>query len=188
MDTPMRIGYVLLARQIVDSEIFGKPASWLKIFIYLVTQAQYEPYKKLLRGQCYTTYADIAQACGVTRGQIDHATRFMKSKKMLATRKATRGMVVTICNYDTYQDTGRYQSDAESDTKATQKRHTRDAIKENKETKKQRRRVLTGKEDAYAPGCWTNAERLEILRLRELLIQDGWRPGQNERTHSSTGG
>ena len=38
------------------------------------------------------------------------------------------------------------------------------------------KRVLTGKENAYALG-WTNGERAEINRLRYLLIQDGWRPG-----------
>lgn len=130
----------MLARQIVDSEIFEKPASWLKIFIFLLTQAQYEPYKKLKRGQCYTTYAEISGACGATKSEVDHAIRFMKKAEMVATVKATRGMVVTIYNYDTYQNPANYKSDSNSDTKATQgqfaatqKRQDKGRIEEDKE-------------------------------------------------------
>ena len=120
MDNLMDKGYVMIARQLVDSEIFEKPASWLKILIFLLIQAQHKPYKRLKRGQCYTTYASISEACKVTRSEVDHAIRYMKKTQMLATQKATRGMVVTICNYDTYQDVTVYRSDSKSDTKATQ--------------------------------------------------------------------
>ena len=128
----MHKGYVMLARQIVDSEIFTKPAAWLKIFLYLLIQAQFEPYRTLKRGQCHARYSDISEACGVTRHEIDHAIRFMKKAQMLATTKATRGMIVTICNYETYQCAALYESDTKSEVKATQKRHDKVRRKELK--------------------------------------------------------
>ena len=117
MDSSMNKGYVMLARQIVDSEIFEKPATWLKIFIYLLIQAQHEPYKKLKRGQCYTTYAAISRDCGVKRGEIYRALRHAKSVNMIVTERGTRGIVVTICNYNTYQDNDHYKSDSKRDGK-----------------------------------------------------------------------
>jgi hypothetical protein len=146
----MNKGYVMLARQIVDSAIFGKPAVWLKIFIFLLIQAQHETYKKLKRGQCYTTYAVISEVCGATRNEIDHAIRFMKKAQMLATQKATRGMVVTIRKYDTYQSINHYKSDSKSDrkatrppvcgdTEATQKRHDKGRMEECNNVKNEKK-------------------------------------------------
>ncbi len=45
---------------------------------------------------------------------------------MLATRKATRGFIVTILNYDTYQNLDNYKSDTTGEIKATQERHGSD--------------------------------------------------------------
>ncbi len=179
----------MLARQIIESEIFNKPPMWLKIFLFLLIEASHEGRGNINRGQCFMTYKTIQLKCRVSKSVVDHGIHWMKSVGMLGTRRVIGGMVVTICNYCRYQSPSTYRGDGEGETKGT---HSAKAgiqkgqhITRMEEKKK---RALTGKEDAYAPGCWTNAERMEILRLRELLIQDGWRPGQNERTHSSTGG
>lgn len=130
----------MLARQIIDSEIFEKPATWFKIFIFLLIQAQHEPYKKLKRGQVHTTYAAIGKACGVKRGEIYRALRHARSVNMIVTEKATRGIVVTICNYDTYQNNSHYKSDRKrdgnSDRSVTAACQERDTI--NKECKNEK--------------------------------------------------
>ena len=55
---------------------------------------------------------------------------------MLATHRTTRGLIISVENYDKYQDLDNYGSDAPSDLKATQKRHRSDTIKEEvKESK-----------------------------------------------------
>lgn len=127
----------MVARQLVKSEIFEKPAMWLKIFLFLLIEAQHEPYKQLKRGQCYTTYAVITKACKASKSEIDHAIRYMKKAHMLATQRATRGMVVSICNYETYQNPKSYRSDSPRDSEATggpfaatQKRHDKVRMEE----------------------------------------------------------
>lgn len=113
-------GATLWARRTLESAIFHKPPVWFKIWFFLVSQAQHKDYKGLKRGQCYVTYATICLQCAATRNEVDHAIRYMKKEEMLATRKATRGMVVTISNYETYQNMSNYKSDSKSDSKATQ--------------------------------------------------------------------
>ena len=125
-------GATLWARKTLESEIFtGKPAEWFKIWFYVVNKANHSDNKSLKRGQCFLKYDRITEATRANRHQIDHFIRWAKKERMLATQKATRGMVVTVLNYDEYQTLGNYKSDTESDLKATQKRHRSDTINKN---------------------------------------------------------
>ena len=62
---------------------------------------------------------------------------------MLATQKATRGMVVTILNYDYFQTLENYKSDTESDIKAKQKRNRSDTINKNDKNDKNKNKVVS---------------------------------------------
>ncbi len=115
----MTKGYIILARKIADSEIFHKPATWFKIFVYLVMKASHKDRGYLKRGQCFISYETICRECRTSNSVVDHAIRYMKKARMLATRKATGGMIVTVVNYHTYQDPTCYASDSKSETKAT---------------------------------------------------------------------
>jgi len=55
---------------------------------------------------------------------------------MLATRKATRGFIISIPNYKRYQNISNYRSDSRGDLKATQKRHRSDTINKNEKNEK----------------------------------------------------
>ncbi len=131
-------GATIWARKTVDSDVFFlKPDKWFKIWFYLVTRANYEDNGQFKRGESLVRYADISEACGATKSQVDHAIRWFKNCQMLATRKATRGMFISILNYNTYQSLDNYKSDSSGDLKAKQKRHRSDTIKKKtKKTKK----------------------------------------------------
>ncbi len=131
----MAKGATIWARKTIDSDMFSKPHVWFKIWFFLVSHAQHKDYKQLNRGQCWTSYPIIQEQCSATKNEVDHAIRYMKKEQMLATRKATRGMVVTICNYDTYQDLNYYKSDSKSDSKATEKRHDKQECCKNERMK-----------------------------------------------------
>ena len=122
-------GFTIWARKTIESGIFtDKPAMWFKIWFYLVSRVLYADSEKLKRGQRYLKYDWIREATGATRAQIDHVLRWLRDREMLATQKATHGMVVTILNYDKYQTICNYKSDTVGDTEATQKRHRSDNI------------------------------------------------------------
>lgn len=136
-------GYIILARQILDSEIWNKPSDWLKIWVYILEGVHYLESKGGKRGENWFNLRDMARDCHVSYSTIDHCLRWLKSAKQIATRKATRGMFIFVLKYEQYQDPDFYKSDTESDArgemKATQKRNESDTIKEEgkKETKKE---------------------------------------------------
>lgn len=125
-------GCTLWARKTIDSDIFSKkPAMWFKIWFYIVNRVHYTANGNLRRGQCHLKYDNIMLSCGASKAQVDHCVRWLKNCRMLATQKATRGFVVTVCKYDRYQNIDNYRSDSSGDLKATQKRQ------DNKEGKKE---------------------------------------------------
>ena len=124
-------GATIWARQTIESQIFNKPDKWFKIWFYMVSRVNHTSNKQFCRGQGFFNYETIMLKCQATKAQVDHSIRWMKREGMLATTKATRGMIVTICNYDVYQRLANYKSDTIGDTKATQKRYKSDTINKN---------------------------------------------------------
>ena len=101
-------GATLWARQTLESEIFCKKhAEWFKIWFYIVNKVNHIETKDFKRGQGFFNYEWIAESCDTSKMRIDHCIRWLKVTKQIATQKATqkatRGLVITVLNYDTYQ-------------------------------------------------------------------------------------
>lgn len=137
-------GATIWARKTLDSDIFRKADKWFKIWFYLVNRANHKAKGKFQRGQCWLSYEQITIVTGATKDQIKHCIKYMKDEGMLATQKATRGMFITIVNYDTYQNLNSYESHAESHSEATQKPHRSHTINKNV-------RMKECKKDKYSP-------------------------------------
>lgn len=142
-------GYILLSRKLIENEIWDKPPLYLKVWIYLLSKAQHKQYKSLKRGQLYTSLKEIAEACSWQIGyrketpnkdQIYKIIEWLRKPReggnesndesngtatMIATTKATHGILINIENYGFYQDPKSYESNDEdndeNDTKATTK-------------------------------------------------------------------
>jgi len=120
-------GATLWARQTVDSDIFyNKPDKWFKIWFYIVNRVSWQDTKNYKRGELFLKYEWLSENTKATKSQIDHFIRWAKKSKMLATRKATHGMIIEVINYSYYQTLDNYyygiKSDTKSETKAKQKR------------------------------------------------------------------
>lgn len=112
-------GYIRVATKITESEIFwNKPDKWLKIWIYILTHVRRKDEPNMKKGQGHFLYSSIMEACQATKPQVDHFIRYAKQATMLATTKATRGFVISILNFDKYQEHGNYKSDTKSDSKS----------------------------------------------------------------------
>ena len=134
-------GATLWARQTIDSKIFfDKPHVWFKIWFYLVNKVNHKDNKQFARGSCFMKYEWIMQRTKAKKSELDHAIRWLKVSKMIATRKATRGFIVEVLNYNGYQSLENYKSDSKSDskseTKAKQKRNESDTINKNDKNNK----------------------------------------------------
>ena len=123
---PIEKGYILLARAIDESEIMIKPPHFREVWLYLLRNANHTDRviygKKLKRGQLLTSYKAIIQALrwehgSYTKNNIQCAFRHLKESAMITTQKSTRGVIVTICKYDYYQDAINYKVHTEVHTK-----------------------------------------------------------------------
>lgn len=127
-------GYIIFRRSFLEHPLWLKPSSYLKVFIYLITHAQHKEYKGLKRGQLFTSIPEIiANTCWwvgarkehLTKDQVFNILEWMRkpietqaigitTAPLIATTKATHGMLVTINDYNGLQDPNNYESNNES--------------------------------------------------------------------------
>lgn len=116
-------GYILFARAIDESDVAKFPPHTREIWLYLLRKAEYKDTvisgTNIKRGQLYTTYKDIVEDLSwqigfrkesYTTEQCSSAMKTLRSASMITTARTTRGVVITVCKYDFYQDSSRYES------------------------------------------------------------------------------
>lgn len=115
-------GYILLARKLFDSWLMDKPPLWMKLWVWMIGQANWKDREKLKRGQFITTaeamrdamsYHIGARICKPSEKEIRRAYEGLTKGGMVGRVKSTRGMVITVCNYDLYQTFGNYEGHRE---------------------------------------------------------------------------
>lgn len=132
----MRDGYILLSRKLIESEIWKKPPLYLKVWVWLLSKANFKDYKNLKRGQLITSVNEIREACshysgyrketpsakqirtvlewlrnpdgGTAEGTTDGTTEGTTGGGMVVTTEGTGGILVTICNFNKFQDPKNY--------------------------------------------------------------------------------
>lgn len=133
-------GAFYIARKSFESELWrNKPASWWKIWCYILGSVQHTEYKELKRGQGYFNFTELCRmgifGKDVTINNIEKFIKFAKRAEMIATAKATQGVLLLVRNYDLYQDIVTYKSDSKSGEsggiKAEQKRNRSGDINNN---------------------------------------------------------
>jgi hypothetical protein len=161
MKEKIRGGYYLKARCIKNSEIANMPPYVREIWDWLLKEANHKENKThgiiVKRGQLIRTFKDIQQGLKWKIGwkmmsykmwQIDKAMRALRKATMIATIKATRGLLISICNYDLYQNPANYDSDRIATTRGDRRGDTinnndnNDKNEKNNKNKKVTTRVV----------------------------------------------
>lgn len=115
-------GCVLVARKMLDSDIMDQSPLVLKLWLWFLMKANWKDREQLKRGELVTTIAEMQEAMShfagwrkisPTRDQIRSAYESLAYTTRITTRKTTRGMVISIINYGTYQNTLAYVSHTE---------------------------------------------------------------------------
>ena len=125
-------GYYIKARCIQESEIQHAPPHFREIWDWLLKEANYQDNKygkfTVKRGQCFRTYKDIRDGLSWNVGyrkerysenQTKKAMKFLREAGMIATAKELGGVLITICNYEHYQNPKNYERTSESPTERT---------------------------------------------------------------------
>ena len=123
-----------MARQVLESDIWtSKPAWWFKVWVYILSRVNYSDNGQFNRGENFFTLESIHHNCylgkeGIKIKTVSNIIREMKLLHMLTTQKTTRGFIISVTNYDKYQDLTEYRNDTEKALLTTQKRHRNDTI------------------------------------------------------------
>jgi len=135
-------GFVKLHRQILDSEIMNMPPVTRELWQYILLNAQHKPFKNLKEGELFMRFKDVQDALCWYVGyrkmtykkyDLTRSIRRLNESNMIATTKATHGILVKVLNYSLYQGSENGESNNESLTKATRKQ--RSCININKNDK-----------------------------------------------------
>lgn len=137
-------GFYIKARKIQDSQIAHAPPHIREIWDWMLRNANHKPQKVngviIGRGQLFATYAKIIEDLHWMIGykrvtykkhHCEIAMKHLVKATMITTTKTTRGMLITICNYDYYNDISNYECYNKSYTKATMKLQWNDTINKN---------------------------------------------------------
>lgn len=131
MDKPSHIelksGYYIVPRDLGQTLLAGKTPAARLVYDYLVSKANHQARnvggKTFERGQCLARIDEIREALSwhrgwkkemFTRDEVKTALRCLREATMIATRKTTRGMIITVINYDYYQTQKNYEATKES--------------------------------------------------------------------------
>lgn len=138
-------GGFIVARKAFESDLWRKkPSTWLKVWFYIIGSVQHSNYKELRRGEGYFNFSEIARmkyiGDDVTINNVEKFLIYARRAEMLATRKATHGVVVSVLNYDLYQDLNNYVAEQKAETWAEPKRNGSGDI--NKYEKKENKNHL----------------------------------------------
>jgi hypothetical protein len=120
-------GYYIKARCIRDSWIAHSAPVVRETWDYLLREANHKERKyngyTIKRGQLFRSYREIRNELywmvGASRrtysvDQMKHTMKLLSNNHMVTLANAPRGVVITICNYDHYQDPSNYESTSQS--------------------------------------------------------------------------
>lgn len=137
----MQQGFIFVWRKLMESNIWmDKPSWWLKIWEYILFKVNHAPNKKFPRGQNFFNRGMIYYDCclyndNVKETSIKNIIDWLKKERMITTQKTTRGMIITVLNYETYQPRKEHRKDTEQHTarnsQGTLKEHRKDTINNN---------------------------------------------------------
>lgn len=119
-------GFILTSRKLLKSGIMEKPPLFLKLWMWMLLQASHKDHGDLKRGQFFASLAKMQKAMSFKIGyrvvtptvkEIRCVTKFLTKVGMMGTTKVTHGLIITICNYDYYQNPENYEGHNEGQGK-----------------------------------------------------------------------
>ncbi len=121
-DTSLDGGFIILARSIHSSPVMDMPPHFREIWLYLLRRAHYKETivgrKVLQRGQCLINYKETLRDLSwfqgfkrfeYTESQFKNAITALTREGMITRQKTARGAIITIVNYDKYQNPENYK-------------------------------------------------------------------------------
>lgn len=192
-------GYYIKARKIQQSVIATCSPCAREIWDWLIMQANHSDNEVCARGQCIRTYEDIQEGLKwfvgfrkktYTKWACEAALKLLVKHTMITTRKTTKGILITVCNYDTYQNPENYEDHTKTTMKTTRRPQSRHTINKNDKNiiniintrfeefwKLYPKKIAKPKAfKAFEKSCKTQEDHEKIIAsLREWVNSESWK-------------
>jgi len=135
-------GYILQPRSFDKSEASHLPPVTRELWFYILRNVNHSKRLGFERGQGFFSLGHIQEALcwysgfrknTYSKPQLTKSLRRLCERNMVATTKATRGIVITVCNYDEYQTASNYEGNGEGTTEETRRKSKGHTINKNDE-------------------------------------------------------
>ena len=166
-------GYYIKARQIQESKIATQPPHVREIWDWLLKECNHTDNissgRTIKRGQCVRTYSDIQEGLKWFVGyrkmtykkhHCENALKWLTKETMITKTKTTRGILITVCNYDFYQNPENYESHTRTDTSATMKLQGTDTINKNDKN-----------DNKYIYSFWNEKKIVNHRKLTDKMVR-----------------
>jgi len=118
-------GWFVLSRDLFDGDISRDPVL-LAIWVTLLACAQHEDSSvklgrqqvRLKRGQLCTSALEIARQFSVSRSVARRCLEYLETSQRIGQQKSQHGTIITILNYDVYQDFKNYSANGSANGSA----------------------------------------------------------------------
>ena len=175
-------GYYIKARNIKESKIAIAPPHIREIWDWILRESNhkdgYVNGRKIARGELIRSFKDIQEDLKWMVGyrketykkwHCESAMKWLTREGMITTTKTTRGMLIKVIKYGIYQDPKNYESNNESETKATREQHENSHYKQEcKNVKNKQEDNIRAKPDVKEAEVFTE-EQLKEKQLNEQI-------------------
>jgi len=129
-DQKIEGGFFIIARSLFEHRLMNKPPLNFKLWAWMLFKANFKDHGKLKRGQLLTSIEEMREAMSYlvgyrkekpSRDEIRNCYEAFAKTTMITTAKTTRGMIITILNYDKYQNPKNYETHSENHNENTAK-------------------------------------------------------------------
>ena len=120
-------GWIKLHRKMLDNPIVLKDADHLAIWVYLLLNATHEDYKTLFGGKAFmlhpgqliTGRKKIAKALNINEHKVERVLKLFKIEQQIEQQPKPYGSVITILNWNDYQQFEQQDEQQMSNERAT---------------------------------------------------------------------
>jgi hypothetical protein len=133
-------GYILLSRKLDASGVMRFPPATRELWLYILRKVNHCDYKNIKRGENLFQYKkiqdDLCWYAGYrkityTKSEVAKSIRRLHEAGMIATTKATRGVMIKVLNYSVYQDPKNYEGNNEGNSSGLRKQRSGSTIYKN---------------------------------------------------------
>jgi hypothetical protein len=181
-------GYYIKARKIQESEIAFCPPHVREIWDWFMLKANHTERNGIKRGSLFTSISDIREGLKwfvgyrkemYSKSKCEMSMNWLRKRGMITTMKTTRGMIITICNYDTYQNPENYENNNDKCTKPTRNQQTHDTIHKNDKELKEINNIPPSL-NFVKNYCLERKNNVDAEKWYNFYEAKGWMIGKNK--------